>query len=254
MCSRQPFYKSKEDAAPRPRHAVGFPVNDVRKSPFCQDEGRADHSPIYRVLSALALSWLLAANADSAWATSADHQSSVNTSASVRPIPPPPGLKPNVRAVIPNLPPVEHVDAAETPSGQPIPRFVSIRGKEVNLRQGPGTRYPIKWVYRAPGFPVEVIAEYDNWRKIRDYEGADGWVHRSMIAGARSVLTLNEDQILRAKPSAESRPLLRLGPRVTAFVLACPEETTFCRVTVRDRSGWLPRNCLWGVYPGEVIE
>lgn len=153
-------------------------------------------------------------------------------------------------------PPVadEQVPAEKTPSGQPVPRFVSLRAKEVNMRVGPGTRYRVNWVYRQAGLPVEVVAEYDNWRKIRDADGVSGWVHRTMLSGARSVITLEEEQVLRAKPNQDARPLLRVGPNVIGYVMGCPENSGFCRVTIAGRVGWLPRSSFWGVYPGEKVE
>src|SRR5262245_37242621 len=71
-------------------------------------------------------------------------------------------------------------------SGLPLPRFASLRSDEANVRSGPGTRYPIDWVFRRKGMPVEIVAEYENYRKIRDWQGASGWVHQSLLTGKRS--------------------------------------------------------------------
>src|SRR3977135_3649158 len=85
--------------------------------------------------------------------------------------------------------------AAHTPStahrkgsGLPLPRFASLRSDEVNVRTGPGTRYPVDWVFKRKGMPVEIVAEYENWRKIRDWQGASGWVHQSLLTGKRSFI------------------------------------------------------------------
>ena len=72
-------------------------------------------------------------------------------------------------------------------TGLPLPRFVTLRANEVNLRSGPGTRYPIDWVYRRSGMPVEIIDEFDTWRRIRDWQGTEGWVHQSMVQGRRGI-------------------------------------------------------------------
>lgn len=69
--------------------------------------------------------------------------------------------------------------------GLPLPRFASLRADKTNMRTGSGVRYPIDWVYQRPGLPVEIIAEYGNWRKVRDWLGAQGWAHQSMPSGKR---------------------------------------------------------------------
>src|SRR5919204_606278 len=73
-------------------------------------------------------------------------------------------------------------------SGLPLPRFASLRSDEVNVRTGPGTRYPVDWVFKRKGMPVEIVAEFENWRKIRDWQGASGWVHQSLLTGKRSFI------------------------------------------------------------------
>src|SRR5581483_9127238 len=88
---------------------------------------------------------------------------------------------------------VAPAQAINNTSGLPVPRFVSLKPEEANARTGPGTRYPIAWVYRRPGLPVEVIEEYDLWRKIRDIDGATGWVHKSMLDGRRTVMIKSKE-------------------------------------------------------------
>src|SRR5438067_115081 len=91
--------------------------------------------------------------------------------------------------------------AAAHGSGLPVPRFVSLKADETNVRTGPGTRYPISWVYHRQGMPVEVIEEFDVWRKIRDSEGTTGWVHRTMLDGKRSVMIKSKEPcVMRAEP------------------------------------------------------
>ncbi|WP_081581656.1 SH3 domain-containing protein [Pararhodospirillum photometricum] len=146
------------------------------------------------------------------------------------------------------------VTPREAPSGLPLPRFVSLRSDAVNMRSGPGTRYPVVWIYRLRDLPVEVIAEYDNWRKIRDQEGTEGWVHQNMLAGRRFLVTLEGIQVLRTDPAPHARPLARVGPGVIGRLLACPRSTPFCRVEVAGHLGWLPRAGMWGVYREEVLD
>src|SRR5437660_12925684 len=95
-----------------------------------------------------------------------------------------------------------HAHAGDNPSnaqrkgsGRPLPRFASLRSDEVNVRTGPGTRYPVDWVFKRKGMPVEIVAEYENWRKIRDWQGASGWVHQSLLTGKRGF-------IIAAKPAS----------------------------------------------------
>ncbi|MBE1237928.1 hypothetical protein IHV25_09765 [Phaeovibrio sulfidiphilus] len=150
--------------------------------------------------------------------------------------------------------PVEALPGSRTPSGQPVPRFVSLRFNVVNLRTGPGKRYPSAWVYRRINLPVEVVAEYDLWRMIRDVDGVTGWVHRSMLTGNRHGLTRDGDWVVRRKPEATSRPLVKVGTGVVIRILKCPEEEAFCRVRLGEVEGWIPRAALWGLYPGEVVD
>lgn len=138
-------------------------------------------------------------------------------------------------------------------SGLPVPRFVSLKPEEVNVRTGPGTRYPIQWVYRRPGLPVEVIEEFDLWRKIRDVEGGAGWVHKTMLGGSRSAVIKSKIAcVLRAEPSAKGRPLLKVAPLVIARIAEC--EKDWCRIQVSGRKGWIEKKHLFGVYPQEIIE
>lgn len=139
--------------------------------------------------------------------------------------------------------------AAETPA---LPRFAAIRTGEANLRTGPGVRYPIEWVFVHPHLPVEIIAEYQAWRKVRDFEGTEGWLHQSMLSGRRSVLVTGKTQFMRSDPAPDARIVARIEPRVVGHLAAC--TITWCRVEIADRKGWLPRAALWGVYPGEAVK
>lgn len=138
-------------------------------------------------------------------------------------------------------------------SGLPIPRFVSLKPEEVNVRTGPGTRYPIAWVYRRQGMPVEVVEEYDLWRKIRDAEGTTGWVHKTMLAGTRNaVIKGKEPRIVRIDPDAGAKPMLKAAPMVIAKLMECQPE--WCRIQVSGRKGWIEKKFLWGVYTNEVFD
>ena len=138
-------------------------------------------------------------------------------------------------------------------SGLALPRFVTLKSDETNVRTGPGTRYPITWVYRRAGMPVEVIEEYDLWRKIRDVEGTSGWVHKTMLDGHRNVLIKGkEPRILKSDPEKDAKNILKAEPLVTARLSEC--QIDWCHVQISGRKGWIEKKYLWGVYEGEVFE
>lgn len=143
--------------------------------------------------------------------------------------------------------------AAET-SGLPLPRFVSLRTDEVNLRTGPGTRYPVEWVYTRRDLPVEVIAEFDVWRKIRDWQGTEGWVHQTMLSARRMAVVTGAERPLRSEPDDKAVKLALIGPNVVGRLMNCPRDKRFCRVEIGTLHGWLKREEFWGVYPNEFIE
>lgn len=144
--------------------------------------------------------------------------------------------------------------AGET-SGLPLPRFVSLRSDEVNLRTGPGVRYPIDWIYTRKDLPVEVVAEFEAWRKIRDWEGAEGWVHQSMLTGRRMmVVTGSVRRALRAGDSDSASVLAQVDPGVLGKLMQCPRNRDFCRVEIGQTQGWLRRDEFWGVYKGEWLD
>jgi SH3-like domain-containing protein len=134
----------------------------------------------------------------------------------------------------------------------PIPRFVSLRSSEVNLRTGPGTMYPVAWVYVRRDLPVEVIAEFDVWRKIRDWQGTTGWVHQSMLDGRRTVRISGSERALRHDPDDDAAVVARLAPGVIGRLLECNDS--WCRIEVGGNRGWLKRDEFWGVYPDEKVE
>jgi len=134
-----------------------------------------------------------------------------------------------------------------------LPRFVSLRADEVNLRTGPGERYPIDWVLVRKGLPVEIVEEFDVWRKIRDFQGSEGWVHQRMLTGARSVLVEGAARVLHVQPDATSPMAARVESGVVARLIECPRGP-WCRVEAQGIKGWLKRDEVWGVYPDEAVQ
>jgi len=140
--------------------------------------------------------------------------------------------------------------AAADPEGS-LPRFTSLKADEVNVRTGPGTRYPIAWVFVREGLPVEVIAEYELWRRIVDVDGAEGWIHRGMLSDRRSAIVVGGAQTFYRRPDAEARVVLRAESGVLGRLFDCREG--WCEMQIAGLKGWTRRDHLWGVYPGEEI-
>ncbi len=139
-------------------------------------------------------------------------------------------------------------------SGLPLPRFVSLRAGEVNMRTGPGVQYPVEWVYRRQSLPMEVIAEYGTWRKVRDWQGTQGWVHQSMLGGRRTLIVTGKVRTLRSRQNTQSPPVARLEPGVIGRLLECPQDGAWCRIDAEGREGWLRRVEFWGIYRSETLE
>ena len=141
--------------------------------------------------------------------------------------------------------------AADEPAAQPlpVPRFVTLNTDEVNLRTGPGLRYPVKLVLKKEGLPVQIIKEFDVWRQISDRDGDAGWVHKSMLSGKRGVIVTGPVQTLLRKPDEGSKPVVKLEPGVIAGLDRCDKE--WCYLKVASYKGWLKRANVWGVFPDE---
>lgn len=138
-------------------------------------------------------------------------------------------------------------------TGLPVPRFVSLRTNQINLRTGPGTRYPVEWVYLKNDLPVEITEEFEHWRKIRDYTGRDGWVHKQMLSGRRMVRIKEETVLLRAA-SAVSLPIARVEAGALGKLMMCPAALGLCKVDFETTQGWMFKDKLWGVYTQESFE
>ncbi|WP_420548803.1 SH3 domain-containing protein [Curvivirga sp.] len=134
----------------------------------------------------------------------------------------------------------------------PLPRMVSLRAEEVNVRTGPGVQYPVKWIFKAKAMPVEIIAEYDTWRKIRDSEGEEGWIHRAMLTGKRALVIIDAETKMMEDPIENSAIVARLAMGIVAEIDEC--NSSWCHVNTRGYDGWVARTAVWGVYPHEVIQ
>ena len=134
----------------------------------------------------------------------------------------------------------------------PLPRFASIGQEKSYVRTGPGSRYPIKWVFHKKYLPVEIVLEFDNWRKIIDHEGEVGWMHLSQLSGKRSALITSEDMVrLYRAPSKTETLIAFLEPNVVASIVSC--STKWCLINAKGYKGWLEKEYIWGVYKNELI-
>lgn len=137
-------------------------------------------------------------------------------------------------------------------SGLPVPRFMSLRSDKVNVRAGPGVRYPVEWVFERKGMPVEVVSEHDTWRKVRDIQGTEGWVNQNLLSGRRGVVVTGSTRTLRRDAQDAAPAAAKVEPDVIGQLLQC--KGAWCRVEVSGLRGWLKRSEFWGVYPDEKIE
>lgn len=149
-------------------------------------------------------------------------------------------------------PPVVDFDKGSV-TGLPLPRFASLRADVVNLRAGPGTRYPIDWIYKRAGMPVEILREFDVWRLVETPDGEKGWMHEATLMGRRDFMVTGERHTLRAKPEATAQAVAILEPGVIGHIRHCKAGDTWCRVDVDNYTGWMPRSDMWGVGTNEAV-
>lgn len=134
----------------------------------------------------------------------------------------------------------------------PIPRFVSLKGTEGNARRGPSLTHRIDWVFTTAGMPLRVTAEHENWRRVEDAEGMGGWVHYALLSGVRSVLVATDMAEFRSKPDPRADVMFQAEQGVVGRLMECQPD--WCRVNVQGEKGWITKDALWGVVPGEVVE
>jgi SH3-like domain-containing protein len=134
----------------------------------------------------------------------------------------------------------------------PLPRFVSLKSAETNVRRGPSLTHRIDWIYKRADLPVQIIAEYENWRRIVDRDGLGGWVHYTLLSGERTVLVDEDQTPVRSRPEAAAPEVAVFEPGVIAFLAAC--EIDWCKIEAGGYKGWALKNALWGVDADEIRE
>ena len=146
--------------------------------------------------------------------------------------------------------------AAGSVSGLPVPRFVSLKSDRVNVRAGPNKDQDVRWIYTRAGMPVEITAEFENWRRIRDWEGAEGWVYHSLLSGKRTAVvvpTLKDDLVpLYDSADAQSNVVARLQSGVLGQLKTC--NGLWCEFVGKNFRGWIRQERLWGAYPNEKVD
>ncbi len=172
--------------------------------------------------------------------------------AAAKPAPKPPPAPTPPPAPAPAPPKIDPTKGSTT--GLPLPRWVSFRSDQVNLRTGPGTQYPIDWVYHRRDLPVEVLREFEVWRLVEEQDGTKGWVHQATLTGRRGFVVQNTEQVLRTGASDTADPVARLEPGVVGHIRHCAAGFAWCEVQVGDYRGWLKRDGMYGVGPEEAIE
>ncbi len=138
-------------------------------------------------------------------------------------------------------------------TGAPLPRWAAFRSDEVNLRAGPGTRYPIEWLYHRRNLPVEILREFEVWRLIEDQDGQKGWVHQATLTNRRGFVVKAGDQTVRKSASEDASPVAILKLGVVGRIRACDAKAAWCDVEAGGYRGWIKRDTIWGLFPNEAV-
>lgn len=148
--------------------------------------------------------------------------------------------------------PVDVTDDAPrgTSTNLPVPRFVSLKAGEGNVRRGPSLTHRIDWVYKWRNMPLQVIGEYGHWRRVRDRDGAGGWMHYSLLSGTRTVIVETDMLELHMTPDAGAPVAARAEAGVVARLGTCGPD--WCRISAGGERGWVPKTALWGVDRDEI--
>lgn len=139
-----------------------------------------------------------------------------------------------------------------------MPRFVSLKAGRVNLRIGPGRNYPVDWMYLKSGLPVEIIQEYDNWRRVRDSEGTVGCINQSLLSGKRTAIVTpwnrGKDATvpLLEEPVETARKVADIEPGALGSIERCNGD--WCEMRFGGTSGWISQSQIWGAYPNEKVQ
>jgi SH3-like domain-containing protein len=145
--------------------------------------------------------------------------------------------------------------ASNKPESNRVPRFESLKSNNILMRVGPGANYPIQWEYHRTHLPMEIIAEFEDWRKVRDKTGDSGWIHKSMLSQKRYVIIMQDDLLLRKNEDPESKAVGRFQENSIAQIVKCNALNCFlmAKTPASTVKGWAPRRHLWGLYSHEAV-
>lgn len=145
-------------------------------------------------------------------------------------------------------------EIATGPSGLPLPRFVSLKADKINVHVGPAKTYDVTWIYTRTGLPVEITAEFENWRRIRDGEGAEGWVYHSLLSGRRTAVVQAKEDLVPLRDAGDPEGVItaKLQSGVVGTVKKC--NGAWCKISGEGFDGWIEQQRLWGVYPNEKVD
>ncbi|TGQ44570.1 SH3 domain-containing protein [Mesorhizobium sp. M00.F.Ca.ET.216.01.1.1] len=152
--------------------------------------------------------------------------------------------------------PAQHVTLG--PSGLPLPRFVSLKSGRVNSRVGPGVNYSVDWMYMKAGLPMEIVQEFDTWRRVRDADGSEGWINQSLLSGRRTAIVAPWQRgkggriNLLDDPDKDASVIAIVEPGVMGTIKSCDGQ--WCEMTFDGHTGWLAQPLVWGAYPGERVK
>lgn len=144
------------------------------------------------------------------------------------------------------------------PSGLPLPRFVSLKSARVNSRVGPGVNYSVDWMYTKAGLPMEIVQEYDTWRRVRDADGSEGWINQSLLSGKRTAIIAPWQRGKKAQinllddKDKNATVVAVVEPGVIGKIKSCDGQ--WCEMTLGGHTGWLSQSLVWGAYPGELVK
>lgn len=144
------------------------------------------------------------------------------------------------------------------PSGLPLPRFVSLKADRVNMRVGPGLNYQINWLYLRDGLPMEIVQEFDTWRRVRDSDGAEGWINQALLSGRRTAMAApwykgkQAPIVLYGEPNKNAGIVANVEAGAIGRIESC--NGTWCEMHFGSYTGWMEQALIWGAYPGETIK
>ena len=148
------------------------------------------------------------------------------------------------------------VDSSEIQKGPvtnfPLPRFVSMKAPEANVRRGPSLKHKIDWVYKHQNIPLEIIAEHGHWRKVRDRDGQGGWVHYSLLTGVRTVIVIENLLPINIRPDNSSPIIATLEDGAVTRLKKCIKD--WCQIKISGYQGWVLKNGIWGVNSDELYK